>query len=1202
MRKSGIWVILVAGCGLLIAMAPGRPEGEPGAERAEAEERALDFNRDIAPILSDRCFKCHGPDEAAREATGGLRLDSFAGATAALEGGGRAIVPGDAAASLVVQRMRSHDDRRRMPPPDSNLTVTAEEITLIERWIGKGAEYTKHWSFVPPEEGTAPAVAGEGWVRGEIDRFILAELERRGVEPSPEADRETLIRRLSLDLTGLPPSLEAIDAYLADEEPGAYERVVDGLLASPHYGERLALMWLDVARYADTNGFHHDNERTQWPWRDWVIAAFNDNMPYDDFIVEQVGGDQMPDATRDQLIATGFCRNHPMTDEGGAIDAEYRVEYAADRVETISNAFLALTMNCTRCHDHKYDPLTQNDYYSLFAFFNSTTEQGLYDLGQGSRDKAFPPYIKAPTPEQEDGLARIDAHIAAVSEKMSGPLDGLDEQQAQWEAEYRGRHAVVWADAEIASVKSTNGATLTVLEDGSVLASGNNPATDVFEIVLRTDAARLNAISIEALADASLPEGRVGRAYNGNAVISGVEVEAVSIADPTRTQSVVFDFAWADYEQPNGDFDVLNAIRPGDPLGWALGGHVMGGGRVALFITDEPFGFEGGTELRVRLRSESQYAEHTPGRVRVRAGSGESLRAALPVVERDWFIAEPFIGDTPEAAYAANHGPEAITRLDLNQGFGEDGKVRWQHRPDIVNGMAAALNGESRAFYLARPYFSPEPRQIELSLGSDDAIKVYLNGVEVLANDARRGVAPDQEKLIVALPAGESVLVVKIVNAAGPAGVYAARLDTVPIHVQPTLVLDAGQREQRHADSIRQGYRERLSPTYRALREELAAAESERTAAAALIPNVMVMEELPEPKPTFVLARGLYDMPDDTRPVERAAPTVLNPWPDGAPRDRYGLGLWLTSDDNPLTARVAVNRFWQMIYGIGIVKTIEDFGIQGEWPSHPELLDWLAVDFRENGWDVKRLMRQIVTSATYRQSSVVRPELLDIDPENRLLARASRQRLSGELVRDNALAAAGMLNETIGGPSVKPYQPAGLWEERSMPNSNTRVFERDTGDKLYRRGMYTFWKRSAPPPQMSNFDAPSREFCVVRRSATNTPMQALTLLNDETYLEIARRLAARAWQECSPEDRTGDRAGLVFRLATGRTPTADELTVLEESYRHALERYAAAPDDAEALLSYGDSPRTEGIDPAEHAALMIVANIVLNLDETVTKN
>ena len=1199
MKQVRVGKLLVIIMGGLAAMGAGLVSVGPG--NGGAVDRSVDFSRDIAPILSDRCFKCHGPDEAAREETGGLRLDSFEGATAILEDGGQAIVPGDPVRSLVMQRLRAGSERHRMPPPDSNLTISEDEIALIERWIASGEAYTKHWAFVPPVKAEVPEVAGDAWCRNEIDHFVLAELERRGIKPSPEADRATLLRRVYLDLTGLPPTPEQIDAFVGDARADAYERVVDELLASAHYGERMALMWLDVARYADTNGYHHDNERSQWPWRVWVIDAFNDNKPFDQFVVEQIGGDEIPDATLDQRIATGFCRNHPMTDEGGAIDEEYRMEYAADRVETMSNAFLALTMNCTRCHDHKFDPLTQEDYYSLFSFFNSTTEKGLYDRAQGDRDKAFPPFIKAPTAEQSLALEATGAKIADMTARMEGPIDGLDEQQAAWEAALQAEHAVSWVPTEVTRAVSTGASMLEVLDDGSVLATGKNPDSDMHELRVHTDAASLNLIALEVLPDVTMFEGRVGRAPNGNGVLSGLKVEAVSAVDPTQTQAVKFAYAWADVEQDNGDFDVLNVLRADDPLGWAVNGHGQDGPRVAIFVSDTPFGFEGGTDLQVTLEYQSPYAQHVFGRVRLLAGSAESVRAVLPVVERDWFIAAPFEAASGDEAFETAYGPESITRLDLDEGFGEGGKVRWVHRHDVINGQAVAFDGERRAFYLARTYFSPHPRQIELSLGSDDAIRVFLNGVELLANNARRGVAPDQEKLTVDLPAGESVLVVKIVNDGGPGGVYAQRLDEVPLHIAPVALLDEKDRTPAHAAALRQGYRERLSPAYRLLREQLAAAQAEEAEIESAIPNVMVMDELPEPLETFVLNRGQYDHPDKSRPVGRTTPKVLNPWPEGAPQNRYGLGLWLVSDDNPLTARVAVNRFWQTVFGLGLVKTADDFGMQGELPSHPALLDWLAVDFREHGWDVKRLVRQMVTSSTYRQSSVVRTDLAELDPENRLLARASRRRLPAELVRDNALAAAGLLNDEVGGASVRPYQPAGLWEERSMPVSNTRVFKRDTGDKLYRRGMYTFWKRSAPPPQMANFDAPTREYCVALRSVTNTPVQALTLMNDETYLEIARVLAARVWSEVQGDEAIDERLGRMFRLATGRSPETDELEVLRSSYEFALERYREAPEDAQALLSYGEIERDMEIDLAEYAALTIVANIVLNLDETVTR-
>ncbi|MCL4222186.1 MAG: DUF1553 domain-containing protein [Phycisphaerales bacterium] len=1208
-----IWVgaaaVLVGAAGVA-AIGPWRGKGapdviEPVMLRAAAvkAEPKVNFARDIKPILSDRCFLCHGPDERVREETGGLRLDSFEGATADLGEGKRAIVPGDPAKSLVMQRMLEGNPAHRMPPPETKLAVSAEEIALIARWIEEGAKYSPHWSYVPPKKADLPEVADESWCRGPIDRFILATLESKGIAPSREADRETLIRRVSLDLTGLPPSPEAVDAFVQDERPDAYERVVDRLLASEHYGERMALAWLDVARYADTMGYHHDNERSQWPWRDWVIAAFNANMPYDRFIIEQIGGDLLPEATREQRIATGFCRNHPMTDEGGVIDEEYRVEYAADRVETMSTAFLAITMNCVRCHDHKYDPFTQKDYYSLFSFFNNINERGLYDLAQGDRDKAFPPFIKAPTREQQAQIVALEERVNATKQRMEGPIAGLDKAQRRWEEELRSGHAMTWAATSVVEASSSGGAVMTILDDGSVLVGGANPDRDRHTIVLRAASDRLNIIALEALPDASMYEGRLGRAPNGNAVLSGIEVEAVSMADPTRRKAVTLSYAWADLEQQNGDFDVMNVLRPGEALGWAVDGHNVPGPRVAMFLADEEFGFEGGTELRVTLLYESVYAQHTFGRVRLSAGHGEQLRAVLPVAQGAWFSAGDFRAESAATAFATAYGPESIGPLRLEQRFGE-GSIGWSHRPELVEGGTHLFGATNAAVYYARSVFSPESRSIELSLGSDDAIRVFVNGIEVLSNNARRGVAPDQERVKFDLPPGESVIVAKVVNEGGPGGFYARRADEIPLAVAPIALMEPSHRLEAHETALRQGYRERISPEYRHMREELAAAEADLDRAMASVPNVMVMEEKGEVTPTWVLSRGLYDHPDKQKPVSRQTPALLGAWPSEAPRNRLGLGMWLTSEENPLTARVAVNRFWQMIFGIGIVKTAGDFGSQGEWPSHPELLDWLAVDFRQSGWDVKRMVRQIVTSATYRQSSRWREDVAEIDPENRLLARAPRYRLPAEFVRDNALSASGLLNDVIGGPSVRLYQPAGLWEERAMPASNTRFFKRDTGEVLYRRGMYSFWKRSAPPPQMATFDAPEREFCVARRGLTNTPLQALTLMNDEAFLEMARALAQRVFEEFPGQGEGALRARMerMFRLATGRRPDESQVRVLEASYRMALRQYRQRPEDAAALLSYGEAPRSETIDMEEHAAATIVANIVLNLDQTMTRD
>ena len=742
----------------------GLAASNQGEVRSLAGEPRIVFNREVRPILSDKCFACHGFDAHQRKA--GLRLDTAAGGHGATESGGIAIKPGDLAESEVWRRIVSEDPEERMPPASSLKTLSREEKETIRAWILQGAQYQKHWAFEPP---VRPAVPGGGG-GNPIDAFIVDRLRREGLSPSPEADRETLLRRLSLDLTGLPPTLEEIDSFLADHRPLAFERQVERLLASPRFGERQASYWLDAARYGDTNGYLHDILRTGWPWRDWVIRAFNSDMPFDRFVVDQVAGDLLPEASTnpERVLATAFCRNHLITSEGGTLAAEYLNEYAADRVQTVGTVFLGLNLNCCRCHDHKFDPLTQEDFYSLQSFFNSITETH----SENNRAAAYEP--------------------------------------------------------------------------------------------------------------------------------------AIEVASP-------------------------------------------------------------------------------------------------------------------------------------------------------------------------------------------------------------------------------------------------------------------------------------LAPTARKVK-------------------VMVMKEAGSPTKTFVLKRGQYDQPDAARPVSRRIPSVLGSLPQESPLDRKGLATWLVSRENPLLARVAVNRLWQQIFGAGLVKTVDDFGVQGEFPSHPELLDYLACDFRDGEptpWSIKRMMRLIVTSATYRQSSKVRSELMAKDPENRLLGRFPRERLSAEEIRDQALLAAGLLSDRLGGPPVYPYQPPGIWEERANEGSNTGSYTRGDGESLYRRSLYTFWKRTCPPPLMSVFDVPDRTACAVRRSTTNTPLQALATLNDEQALECAKILATRTLRE--PGDTRG-RLVRLFRRACGRYPLEDDVKTLERGLSELLTRYRSAPDDAASLLRQGAMPAPADMDRAELAAWMLVANAVLNLDETLVRD
>jgi mono/diheme cytochrome c family protein len=779
---------------------------------ATAESGPIDFRRDVLSILSDHCFACHGPDGKTRK--GDLRLDVKADA---LRSKDPVVVPGKSGESELFARISSHDPDETMPPKKFGKPLTPEQIETLKRWIDAGAPWANHWAFEAPKAVDPPAVRAESWARNPIDRFVLARLEAEGLKPAPEADKATLIRRASLALTGLPPSLAEIDAFLADARPDAYERMVDRLLASPAYGERMALDWLDAARFADTNGFQNDFARAMWPWRDWAIAAFNRNLPFDQFVVEQIAGDLLPNATLEQKVATGFNRNNRTVTEGGSIEEEWRIENAVDRVETTGTVFLGLTIGCTRCHDHKFDPIRQDEFYQFMAFFTSAADKGVYNETRGN----VPPLVSLPTAADTANVRRLDASIAAT---------------------------------------------------------------------------------------------------------------------------------------------------------------------------------------------------------------------------------------------------EASAR---------DATIREMLTP--------------------------------------------------------RGLA------------------------------------SIPFRMEQSQLI--------------------------AFRREKAEIEAK-------IPTVMVMEDAPVPRETFVLKRGQYDQPDKTRKVEPGVPAALTPLPAGAPRNRLGLARWLVDPSNPLTARVQVNRIWQLVFGAGLVKTAENFGVQGEPPTHPALFDWLSATFVRDGWNLKGLLRTIVTSATFRQSSSAAADLIAKDPENRLLARGPRFRLPAEMVRDNALAVSGLLTVKLGGPSVKPYQPEGLWAELAG-GAGEGPYVRDSGANLYRRSLYVYRKRTVPHPAMVNFDAPSREICQVKRPRTNTPLQALELLNDDTYVEAARRLAQLMLTEGGSSKE--ERLTYGFRRATARTPTPAELTVLRRGLDRYLVLYAADRDAAQAFIKHGDSPVPEGLDPAALAAYTAAAEVVLNLDESITQ-
>jgi cytochrome c553 len=1160
------------------------------------------YDRDVRPILADRCFSCHGPDAKKRQAE--LRLDQRESALAA-HPDGIAIVPGDPGQSELVRRIMHKDIGERMPPANSGKRPLSDaEKELLRRWIEDGAVYETHWSFVPPVKPPLPAVDDARWPRGEIDRFVLARLEEAGLAPSPEAERATLLRRVFLDLSGLPPTPEELARFLADPRADAYEHWVDELLGEEPYktrcAEHLAVPWLDAARYGDTNGIHTDAGRSIWPWRDWLIGALRDGMPFDRFVTEQIAGDLLPDATQAQKIASGFNRNHIMTDEGGAIAEEYLVEYAVDRVNTTSSVFLGLPMGCARCHDHKFDPFTQEDYYSLFAYFDSLEEPGLYSQLPDSK-RAFEPFMEVPSPAQLRELADTRTELGARKQELDAPVPGEQEQLAGFVRDLAGSAQLAWAGLETRSAASAQGATLEIQPDGSVLGKGKNPDTDRHELHFTTEATNLRLLAFEGLTDPSLDHQSVGRAPNGNAVLTSLAVEARSLRDPTQTKALAFRWCWADFEQKNGDFRLANVLDADPKSGWAVDGHNRNDPRVAFFLSEEPFGFEGGTELTVTLGYESVYTQHVFGRERISvAAIDEAALARLPVFSSGWYSVGPFPAANRDEIYAQAYGPESEARLDLKHNFGAGNQV-WTFVQDFADARLNELADGTNASYVAKRLYSPCARKLEAFAGSDDGLRVYLDGKEVFGREVDRGLAADQDKLAFDLPAGESTLVLKIVNTGGRAGFFWRTLpgtDELPSDLLLAL-LPASSRVAAQETRIERAWKLAFSPSYLALTGKIAELEKRVAEIDARVPRTMVMKELGEPRATYVLKRGQYDQPDKSRPVTRRIPPALGALPPGAPANRLGLAQWLVSPENPLVARVAVNRLWEICFGTGLERTSEDFGQQGEWPSHPELLDWLAVHFRDGGWDTKGLLKEIVCSATYRQDSRLRPECAEKDPEARLYSRYPRRRLSAEELRDQALYVAGLLVEKTGGPSVKPYQPEGLWQEIAMPASNTRIYEQGQGEDLWRRSLYTYWKRACPPPALQTFDAPTRESCVIRRITTNTPLQALVLWNDVQFVEAARVLAQRTLAE--HPDEHGRLAALLAR-ATGAPAAPQALAPLERALARFRERYAADEESAKKLVALGMAPRPADAEPRELAAWTMVASSVLNLDATLCRN
>ena len=1082
----GVWL-----CVVLLSWGCGRP----GPQVAELPDR-VDYNFHVKPILSDRCFKCHGPDDAVRQA--GLRLDTEHGPFATLPSGVRAVVPGWPRRSELVRRILSDDPAVMMPAPSSHLTLNDYEKALLIKWIDQGAEWKRHWAFTAPVKPAVPVAGSDAPATTDIDRFVRARLREQGMQPAAEAPREALLRRVSLALTGLPPTLEELDAFLADTSPDAYERVVDRLLASPAYGERRAVDWLDLARYADSHGYQDDGMRPMWPWRDWVISAFNENLPIDEFITWQLAGDLLPSPTREQRLATAFNRHHQQSQEGGIVPEEYRVEYVADRVDTFGKAFLGVSLECARCHDHKYDPVLQKEYFELFAFFNSNNEAGQI------------PYSGMPSPTLLLPSHEAETQLTTLRDRRATLEADVDVDAPTYDAGYQ---AWLAGNARLAPPPG-------------LLAHLPLDAFTPRMVTERPDPKRPARTTRKLLLT------------NTNAQAS----PATLGGDPDRVPIAV-----------DGRLD--GALRlVGDS-------HLQLPDKLGVFDRHQPF------SVSVWVRVD---AAGTAGPLFARSGgSADGYRGYAVMVQPDGRLNAWLHHVYPDNSI------EVVTEQALAPGA-------WHHLAFVYDGSSRAaglrlwLDGAEMP---VRVLVDNLQRSIinsgiptNQSWGGIGSLRIGRLG-EVTLQD----VSVDEFRLF------ETALTdLEVQHLAGEDDPLAGLLALAPADRSPT-----------QHKRLRQHYVQRQAPAYRRAHQALTAVRAEENELLTAQLEVMVMRELPQPRPTFILARGAYDAP--TTPVSPATPSFLPPLPEGASGNRLGLARWLTDPSHPLTARVFVNRVWASLFGRGLVPTPDDFGSQGRLPSHPDLLDWLAVTFIESGWDLKALHKRIVLSATYRQSSAVEATQRDRDPENEWLARGPSYRLSAEQIRDAALASSGLLVPTIGGPSVYPYQPEGLWEELATRNATS--YTQGTGDDLYRRSLYTVWKRSTPPPSAISFDASERFACIVNRQRTSTPLQALVLMNDPQYVESARTLAEHILREGG--DSAEARVVYAVRRVTSQQPTPQAVARLVSLYETERARFAGDPQAARALLSTGERALATTPELDSMAAWAIVAHTIYNLDASV---
>ncbi len=1040
-----------------------------GAVSSAGEQRVL-YNRDVRPILAEACFACHGPDSASRKAD--LRLDKRESAVDA-----SAIVPGDIDASELVKRILSTDEHEVMPPPETKKVLTAEQKQTLRQWIQQGAEYELHWSFIAPVKPVLPQVQNSGWVRNEIDRFILAELEKRGLTPAPEADRRTIARRVSLDLTGMPPTPDQVERFLNDSGENAYETFVDSLLASTAWGEHRGRYWLDYARYADTHGIHFDNFREMWSYRDWVIGAFNRNMRYDQFTIENLAGDLLPNATLDQKIASGFNRCNMTTNEGGIIDEEYLVLYTRDRTETTALVWMGLTAGCAVCHTHKFDPLTQKEFYELAAFFNNTTQ-----AAKDGNIKDTPPIIVVPQPGD---VARWDELQGVLQRER----DLLNQREAGAQPDFQ-----------------------TWLSSADLAAFSKGPSPESLEFLASFKKEEKTAPATIHKESTTLPIDEAAEWIDGPNGTKAARIVKKGIAtipnvgDIERSDAFTVS-AWVNATANDGSGAIVARMDEANQhRGWDLW---IEGRRVGSHI------IHNWPDNALKVVSKNQIPANKWVNVTV-TYDGSSKASGVKVY---------FDGVVQQVNTTADKLRDTV-KTDVPFKIGQRSQ----------GGIAPSVAVQEVRFY--RRLF-PE------------ADVVMLNKAESFADFVR----------------------------ADPA----KRLEDKK--------LEAVQKE------LFQWWLRTVDSTFINQSDLVAKLEKEKSELQARGTIAHVMQEKPESAMAFVLNRGEYDQRLDQ--VSPATPQILPPFPEGVPRNRLTLAQWLLQPNQPLTSRVTVNRFWQEVFGTGIVESSGDFGIMGDLPSHPELLDWLAVDFVENGWDVKRLFKQIVMSSTYRQAALTTPEKREADPKNRLLSRGPRFRMDAEMVRDSALSATGTLVRTIGGPSVKPYQPDGIWEVVGMMGSTTRNYRRDSGDSLYRRSLYTFVKRMAPPASMEIFNAPNREYCVIRRERTNTPLQALVTLNDEQFVEAARILAQRAIRTAG--DNPEARVNTITLHLLSRELQPAEMAIVLKSLESLQKHYDQAPEDAKKLIHFGASPPDETIPATELATWTMLTNQLMNLDEMLNK-